>query len=69
MFDHGSPTYWGRSEPSDANIETARLLLEMHPMVNVPEAVCQFCFRPYPCADVRWANGILAAARTDGHEI
>ena len=37
----------------------AKVIVEEHTRVCVPEPVCHRCFKPWPCADVVWVHEIL----------
>jgi hypothetical protein len=52
-----------RSTESTADrIELAHWLLNQHVKVCVPEAVCRYCLKPWPCEDVRGSNTVIARA-------
>lgn len=76
MDEQELPSHYGSSEPTSANIQTARRLIAMHPRVNALDRasdallpICQYCAKPFPCADAQWAERIFAAARRAGRSV
>lgn len=52
--------------PTTARLATARRLLELHTRICVPEPICHWCLRRWPCPDVRWSGQMLARGRAPG---
>jgi hypothetical protein len=56
--------------PTATHIEAAHGIQAMHRRVCVPEPVCRWCLRAWPCPGVKWADQVLqrsAQARAAGH--
>jgi len=52
--------------PTPERIATARRLLAMHTRICVPEPICHWCLRRWPCPDVRWSAQMLHRGRGTG---
>jgi hypothetical protein len=52
--------------PTPERVATARRLLELHTRICVPEPSCHWCFKAWPCPDVRWSTHVLARGRAAG---
>jgi hypothetical protein len=48
-----------RSRPTATAVEAARRVQAMHKRVCVPEPVCRWCLRSWPCPGDRWAQQVL----------
>jgi hypothetical protein len=46
-------------EPTPSHVEAAHRVLSMHRRVCVPEPVCRWCLRSWPCPGTRWAEQVL----------
>ncbi len=52
--------------PTTERVATARRLLELHIRIGVPESICHWCLRRWPCPDVRWSRQMLERRRAVG---
>ena len=51
----------GSTEPTPANVATARRLLKLHREIDIPRNnFCAWCLKPWPCAEVRWSRAVIA---------
>jgi hypothetical protein len=48
-----------RTRPTATAVEAARRVQAMHRKVCVPEPVCRWCLRSWPCPGDRWAGQVL----------
>ena len=48
-----------RTRPTATAVEAARRVQSMHRRVCVPEPVCRWCLRSWPCPGDRWATQVL----------
>jgi len=48
-----------RTRPTASAVEAARRVQAMHRRVCVPEPVCRWCLRSWPCPGDRWADQVL----------
>jgi hypothetical protein len=61
------PVEIGSTDPTPQKVQTARRLLELHRRVFIPVQACQWCLKPFPCADARWSIVVLQrSGRIDG---
>lgn len=60
--DNIAPPEIGSPDPTPEKVALARRLLELHRRVHVPEVACNWCLKPWPCADGRWATVVLQRA-------
>lgn len=49
--------------PTAERLAIAGRILERHVRVCVPEPSCQWCFKAWPCPDVRWATRVRECGR------
>ena len=57
-----APLEIGSPDPTPEKMALARRLLYLHRRVHVPEPACNWCLKPWPCADGRWATVVLQRA-------
>ena len=47
-------------------VEVARIILDEHARVCVPEPVCGRCLKRWPCRDFTWATDVMTAFQPNG---
>jgi hypothetical protein len=50
------------TEPTERHVANAREFLETHVRVCVPESVCNWCLRAWPCPAASWSAQVLDRA-------
>jgi len=53
------------AQPTDRHVETALSFLDPHRRVCVPEPVCHWCLRKWPCPAAQWAQRVLKRSAKD----
>jgi hypothetical protein len=51
-----------QAQPTASNVEAALRVQAMHRRVCVPEPVCRWCLKSWPCPGERWAEQVLLRA-------
>jgi hypothetical protein len=57
------------TEPTERHVANAREFLETHVRVCVPESVCNWCLRAWPCPAASWSAQVLDRAGEDVGEV
>jgi hypothetical protein len=50
------------AEPTATHLQTAQRIHATHRRVCVPEPVCRWCLKAWPCPGARWAKLVLHRA-------